>query len=114
MTVRRDTRAKESVPLAALAERLPALLDQVQRDLFEAARRFRAENTVFARNLAELEAHFAARRGFVAVPWSDDAALEASIKDKTGATLRCVPLDPAVQAALAPSGETVALFARAY
>jgi prolyl-tRNA synthetase len=37
MSVRRDNRAKESIPLAALAERLPALLEEVQRALFDAA-----------------------------------------------------------------------------
>ncbi len=114
MSVRRDTRAKEPIPIAQLAERLPVILDEIQRDLFAAAQRFRAENTVLARTPAELEAHFAERRGFVALPWADDAALEATIKEKTGATLRCVPVDPAVQEALAPQGGPVALFARAY
>jgi hypothetical protein len=49
----------------------------------------------------------------VAVPWNDDAALEAEIKAKTGATLRCVPLDQSAFAATA-GGRRVALFARAY
>ncbi len=114
MSVRRDTRAKEAIPLDRLAERLPALLDEVQRDLFEAARRFRDQNTARARDLAELEAHFAGRRGFVAIPWKDDAALEATIKERTQATLRCVPLDQSLFRGLARDGEAVALFARAY
>ena len=114
MSVRRDTRAKEPIALDALAERLPALLDEVQRDLFEAARTFRDGSTTTATDVAGLEAHFAERRGLVAVPWDGTAAFEAEVKDKTGATLRCIPRDPGAFAGLARPGTRVALFARAY
>ena len=114
MSVRRDTRAKESIPLTALAERLPTLLEQVQRDLFAAARAYRDENTVAARSIQELEAHFAEKRGFVAMPWEERAGIEAEIREKTGATLRCVPLDQSPWKGLAREGQDVALFARAY
>ena len=35
MTVRRDDRTKEPVPLAALAERVPAILESIQGDLLD-------------------------------------------------------------------------------
>jgi len=114
MSVRRDGRAKESIPIDRLGERLPALLEEIQRALFEAAKRYRDENTVTAGTLAEMETHFAAKRGFVAMPWNDDPTLEAEIKNRTGATLRCVPLDPSPWAGLGRPGQPVALFARAY
>ena len=114
MSVRRDSRAKESIPLDRLGERLPALLEEIQNALFAAALQFRAENTADAASLAEIEAHFAAKRGFVAVPWSGDAKLEAEIKERTGATLRCVPLDQTPYASIAKAGQSVALFAKAY
>ena len=115
MSVRRDTRAKESIPIASLAERLPALLDDIQRSLFEAARTFVREQTVMVTSVEALEEHFAAdRRGFVALPWQDDGALEARIKERAGATLRCVPLDQSPFASIAQDGRRVALFARAY
>jgi prolyl-tRNA synthetase len=114
MSVRRDTRAKESIGLADLPERLPVLLEEIQRDLFTAALRFRDENTATARTLAELEAHFAEKRGFVAVPWDGRPEFEAEVKERTGATLRCVPLDPSPWPGLAGPGQQVALFARAY
>ncbi len=113
MTVRRDDRAKESVPLAQLAERVPALLEDIQRALFEGARAFRDANTTPCASLADVQAHFAEKRGFVAVPWQDDANLEATIKETTGATLRCIPLDQSRFAGSA-GGARVALFARAY
>jgi prolyl-tRNA synthetase len=113
MSVRRDTRAKEPIALEQLGERLPALLDEVQQALFESAKAFRAENTAFATSAEEVESHFATRRGFVAVPWDDDSALEARIKERSGATLRCVPIDQSAFAAMS-GGRRVALFARAY
>ena len=113
MSVRRDNRAKEPIAIDALSRRLPELLEAVQRSLFESAREFREQNTTFAGTLAEVEAHFASRRGFVAVPWDDDTGLETRIKEATGATLRCVPLDQSPFSA-ASGGRRVALFARAY
>ena len=114
MAVRRDTRAKESIPLTDLATRLPALLADIQRTLFEQARAFREQNTVRASSRDEVIAHFSAdRRGFVAVPWDGSGEFEAAIKEQCGATLRCVPLDQSPFAAMA-GGRRVALFARAY
>src|SRR5262249_10425018 len=114
MSVRRDTRAKESIALERLSERLPALLEEGQAALVAAARAFRGGNTATARTLDEIEAHFAEKRGFVAVPWAGDVELEAKIKDRTGATLRCIPLDASPWAGLAGAGQSVALFAKAY
>jgi prolyl-tRNA synthetase len=114
MSVRRDNRAKESIPFAALSERVPALLADVQKSLFRAALEFRDQNTARATTLAEIEAHFAERRGFVAMPWNDDAALEAQIKERTGATLRCIPLSTGNFKGPGGDGGRLALFARAY
>ena len=116
MSVRRLDRAKESIPLERLAERLPALLEEIQVGLYRSAREFRERNTVACATLDELVRHFQdeGRRGFVAVPWNGSAALEAEIKEKCAATLRCVPLDQSPFQGLAPAGQRVALFARAY
>jgi prolyl-tRNA synthetase len=114
MSVRRDNRAKESIPLASLAERLPALLEEIQSALFASALAYRDQNTVGVGSLAELVAHFEEKRGFVAFAWDESVEVEAEIKEKAGATLRCVPLDQAPFAHLARGGSKVALFARAY
>jgi prolyl-tRNA synthetase len=115
MSVRRDTRGKESIPLANLAERLPALLAEVQQSLFDQAKAFRDENTVLAKSKEEVIAHFSGeKRGFVAVAWDGSAEFEADIKAKCGATLRCLPFDLTRFASLERDGHRVALFARAY
>jgi prolyl-tRNA synthetase len=115
MSVRRDTRGKESIPLANLAERLPALLAEIQASLYQQALDFRTANTVLASSKDEVIAHFAAeKRGFVAVPWDGSAEFEAEVKEKTGATLRCMPFDTARFASIEKPGHRIALFARSY
>src|SRR5579884_2891267 len=47
MLVRRDNRVKEAVPVDALETRLPELLEEVQRALFQRAVEFRARNTSY-------------------------------------------------------------------
>jgi prolyl-tRNA synthetase len=115
MSVRRDTRAKESIPFAALPERLPALLAEIQKSLFDQAKAFRDEGTVLASSKEEVIAHFSAdKRGFVAVAWDGSAAFEADVKAACGATLRCMPQDLSRFASLEQPGHRVALFARSY
>ena len=115
MSVRRDTRGKESIPLNALTERLPALLADIQAALFRQAEEFRTANTVLAKSKDEVIAHFAAeRRGYVAVAWDGSAAFEADVKEQTGATLRCMPFDVTRFAELERPGHRIALFARSY
>jgi prolyl-tRNA synthetase len=115
MSVRRDTRGKESIPFDQLAARLPELLAEIQKSLFEQAKAFRDESTVLAASKEEVIAHFAAeKRGFVAVAWDGSAEFEAEVKDACGATLRCMPTDLSRFASLEKPGHRVAIFARAY
>ena len=113
MSVRRDNRAKSPIPVGEIGSRLPSLLDELQRDLFQAALKFRDDNTSFAKDLGEIEAHFRDRRGFVAAPWDGDAKFEADVKARTMATLRCVPTDQSRFRDQA-GGRNWALFARSY
>jgi len=114
MTVLRTGRVKESVPIDALASRLPELLDTVQKALFDSAAEFRAAQTTPVTSLADIEAHFAEKRGYVVLPWDGDAALEAEIKARTSATLRCMPLDPGGFEGVPRGSKGLALFARSY
>ncbi len=54
--VRRDTRAKEFVPLAGAAARLGEILDAMQKDLLEKARAFVAANTTRVKTLRRVQA----------------------------------------------------------
>jgi prolyl-tRNA synthetase len=94
---RRDTGAKEIVPQDQIKSKLASTLNQMQIDLFESAKRRRAENTVLANSIQEVEAILAAvtaEKGggkFVMAHMKDDPACDARMKEFK-ATIRCVPL----------------------
>jgi prolyl-tRNA synthetase len=114
--VRRDTRAKEFVPLAGAAARLGEILDAMQRDLLEKARAFVAANTTRVRSYDEFKQVMAEKRGFIVAGWNGDAAVEAKIKEETNATIRVMPICEPVEAECMYTGEKgrEVVFAQAY
>ncbi|GAC1565923.1 MAG: proline--tRNA ligase [Ktedonobacteraceae bacterium] len=120
MLVRRDNRVKESVSLDALEMRLPELLEEVQKALFQRAVEFREQNMHYTESYDEFKQIIAEKRGFVRVKWAEDSAAEQAIKEETKATLRVIPLDqPAggVHGKCIYTGKPAtceAVFARAY
>ncbi|MBU0493386.1 MAG: proline--tRNA ligase [Chloroflexi bacterium] len=116
--VRRDTGEKAPVPLASLGERVPALLDDIQRALLDRARAFRDAHTHQVADYAEFQRVIEDPGGFIAAPWCGDAECEAAIKDDTKATIRCIPFEaPGAAGVCMRCGEPAveqAVFARAY
>ena len=98
--VRRDTRTKEFVPRAELADRATALLVEIQQALFDTALAFRLSRTTQATTFAELAARIADREhlGFVEAWWCGDAQCEADIKAQTQATNRGIPFERSTEA----------------
>jgi len=92
-SARRDTRAKAPIPLADLAERVPALLAEIQANLLAGARQFREEHTTEATTWGDFNAAMEGRPGFVIASWCGRDECEAQIKAETQATLRNIPLD---------------------
>jgi prolyl-tRNA synthetase len=94
---RRDTGAKEIVPQSEISARVPAVLDQMQRDLYNAARQRLKDNTVVANSMQEVEdilRSVTAEKGggkFVMAHMKDDAACDARVKEFK-ATIRSIPL----------------------
>ena len=94
---RRDTGAKEVVSQSDVAAKLPAILAQMQTDLFNAAKQRRAENTVVANSIEEVESILkdaTAEKGggkFVMAHIKDDPAVDARMKEFK-ATIRNIPL----------------------
>ena len=94
---RRDAGAKEVVAQSEIATHLPAVLDQMQRDLYTAARQRLKDNTVLANSMQEVEdilRSVTAEKGggkFVMAHMKDDAACDARVKEFK-ATIRSIPL----------------------
>lgn len=118
---RRDTPGKEGkrfILQAELAREVPKLLEAIQRELFERARKFQEEHTHEPKNYEEFKS--AVEDGFALAFWCGDAACEKAIQEETKATNRCIPLE---EENLPSSGKCIhcgnpakerALFARAY
>ena len=90
---RRDTQTKESRPLDTIAQQIPALLDDIQRNLYQIALDRRTASTHEANSWDEFKAILADRGGFVMAHWDGTAETEQRIKEETKATIRCIPLD---------------------
>jgi prolyl-tRNA synthetase len=93
MIARRDTREKLALPVEGLAGKLTALLQDVQRGLYERALQFREAHTQRVRTYQEFKDAMEGRPGFVIAPWCGEADCEAQIKTDTQATIRNMPLD---------------------
>ncbi|HEX7072099.1 MAG TPA: proline--tRNA ligase, partial [Rhodothermales bacterium] len=115
---RRDTRTKESYPQAGLPERISALLDRIQSDLFNRARELRDRLTTRVDSYDDFKSVLDEKGGFVLAHWDGTAETEARIKEETKATIRCIPLnrepEPGVDLITGRPSEGRVLFARAY
>ncbi|MDR7543563.1 MAG: proline--tRNA ligase [Armatimonadota bacterium] len=115
--VRRSGGPKETASLDGIEARVAAALDEVQRAFFDAARAFRDSHMVEAETLEAVEAAIRERRGFVRTRWCGDQACEDTIRDRTGASPRVIPLDDAPAGACLVCGRSSAAtvyYARAY
>ena len=91
MAFRRDTLEKFTVPMAEIAEKLPALLDDIQQTLYNQAKAFRDERTVKVHNMEELGQ--VVQTGFAKAMWCGEQACEDEIKEKFNASSRNMPFD---------------------
>jgi prolyl-tRNA synthetase len=115
---RRDTKEKVSVPMEGLASYVANLLETIQKAMYDKALAFRQGHITRVDTWDEFEKVLNEKGGFVSAHWDGTAATEEAIKDKTKATIRCIPLNnPAEEGKCIltgkPSKERV-LFAMAY
>jgi len=71
---RRDTRAKQSLPMAGLVDQVKALLEDIQAGLLARAQAFRESYTTATSSYDEFKGIMEGRPGFVQSPWCGDAA----------------------------------------
>lgn len=93
VVVRRDTREKIEVGLSEVAEKLPAIFDQMQQDMLERARAHRDSHTYEAKTYEEFKDLIENKPGFVKAMWCGEEACELKIKEDTTATSRCMPFE---------------------
>ena len=91
VVVRRDTREKLTIPFDELDTRIGELLEQMQKDMYDRALAHREENTHTATTWEEFTDIIENRQGFIKAMWCGEEECEVAIKDKTGASTRCMP-----------------------
>ncbi|MGA8555554.1 MAG: His/Gly/Thr/Pro-type tRNA ligase C-terminal domain-containing protein, partial [Candidatus Acidiferrales bacterium] len=116
---RRDRPGKEGktfVPQQGIAAAVTELLSEIQQALYDRALAFRKTNTIEPADYEEFKK--AVEKGFAFSWWCGSADCEASIKEETKATMRCIPLEqPGGTGKCIHCGNSSpqkAIFARAY
>ncbi len=118
MLARRDTSAKEPLPLSACTEEsMGKLLENIHATLYRQAQEYMEKKTITVSTMAELEKHME-EGGCAWAPWDGTRETAEAIKEKTKATIRLLPEDGKL-----PHGKDVysgkpsvamALYAKAY
>ena len=91
--VRRDNGEKTTVSLDELETVVPALLETIHTAMFEKAKAHRDARTYTATDMDAFAKQLETSPGFIKAMWCGDVACGNEIKEKNGATSRCIPFE---------------------
>ena len=115
---RRDTMEKELIDVERIAEVIEQRLEDIQKNLYDRALKFRIDNTRKADTWEEFKEILETKGGFISAHWDGTPETEEKIKELTKATIRCIPFDsPEEQGKCIYSGKPShrrVIFAKAY
>ncbi|MBW1675615.1 MAG: proline--tRNA ligase [Deltaproteobacteria bacterium] len=97
----RGPREKESIPRDQFIKTISPMLDEMQKNLFDRALRFREENTTQIDSKEDFFAFFTPQNperpeihgGFALAHWCGNQICEEKIKTDLSVTIRCIPSD---------------------
>jgi prolyl-tRNA synthetase len=115
---RRDEKTKTTVSMDGLAVHIQQLLAEIQQNMFNKAKAYRDSHITKANSWDEFVKVLEEKGGFVSAHWDGTTETEDAIKEKTKATIRCIPLNNELEQGVCiltgkPSEQRV-LFAIAY
>ncbi len=116
--MRRDTLEKETRQFEGIDEYVNTLLEEIQTNIFEKAKKYRDEHIFECNNYEEFKTRVK-DGGFFLCPWDGTTETEARIKEETQATIRCVPIgvdqsNPGVDMVSGKPAKYKVLIARSY
>ncbi|MCS6789617.1 MAG: proline--tRNA ligase [Bacteroidia bacterium] len=116
--VRRHDGQKTTYSQAETLAQAKRWLDQIQQELFQRAKHRIEQNTHRIDSYRTMQEILEEKGGFILAHWDGTTETEVAIKEETGATIRCIPLDSVEEEGKCiytgrPSQRRV-LFARAY
>ncbi len=90
--VRRDNSEKISVKINILKKEIPKILENMQKEMFERAKK-RLENSIIEiKNKKDFEKSIKENK-LIKINWCGETSCEEDIKEKTGLSSRCIPLE---------------------
>ncbi|NCB51422.1 MAG: proline--tRNA ligase [Clostridia bacterium] len=102
VAARRDSGEKVSLPLAELETVVPALLEEIQKGLFDKAKKNLSEHTYTAFSPEEAKEIIENRGGFVKTMWCGDESCELKMKEIAGVSSRCIPFEQETLSGVCP------------
>ncbi|MGB2764736.1 MAG: proline--tRNA ligase [Candidatus Aminicenantaceae bacterium] len=118
--VRRDTGKKETVAWESLKKKVPEILKNIQKSMFEMVLKFQRENTFKVKDYEEFKDVLGSKKGFIETYWCGDRACEEKIKEDTMATIRVIRLEQDMEGnkgnciCCQKPAKNLVIFARAY
>ncbi len=115
---RRDTKEKFTLSLEELnTEKVQSLLDEIQQNMYDRRKKYNDETSHYPSSWEEFQTAVE-QGGFVYAHWDGTTETEKKIKEETGATIRCIPLDAPVEKGkcilTGADSERKVIFAKAY
>jgi len=89
---RRDTMTKDNLPQEGVAQKIVALMDEIQDNIYKKAVDFRSAMTYKVDTWEEFKQKIE-EGGFLLCHWDGTTETEEKIKEETKATIRCIPID---------------------
>jgi len=115
---RRDTKEKMPVLLEGIDSFVFKLLEDIQDNLFERAKKYRDDHITEVKNYSDFKEALEEKGGFIKAHWDGTTETELKIKEETKASIRCIPNDEAESAGKCVysgnDSKQKVLFAKAY
>ena len=114
---RRDTLEKQFIKIEESLDFVLKLLDEIQKNLFDKAKKFRDNNITEVDNFEDFKKTLENKGGFISAHWDGTDETENKIKALTKATIRCIPEENNMPGKCVFSGDPSSqrvLFAKAY
>jgi prolyl-tRNA synthetase len=90
---RRDTKEKQSVALEGIATYIEQLLEEIQQSIYNKALAYRNEHITEVDTWEDFTSILENKGGFISAHWDGTPETEEAIKEKTKATIRCIPFN---------------------
>ena len=90
---RRDRDEKDSIALDSISADVPRLLEEIQRGLFDDAKRFIEAHTIEPSSYDEMREFLSNHGGFATALWCGEESCEVKVKTDAKATIRSLPIE---------------------